>query len=101
MAEGCPARRSSIPRNASKKRLQNAEGQHKPLGDVYNDSAQRSARKIGFFLTARRPHKMIPRFTMRQALSEPDLLGTIASMAAPSTNSEFPFSARARSRPHL
>jgi hypothetical protein len=44
---------------------------------------------------------MIPRFTMRQALSEPDLLGTIASMAAPSTNSEFPFSARARSRPHL
>src|SRR3984893_9139233 len=54
MAEGCPARRSSIPRNASKKRLQNAEGQHKPLGDVYNDSAQRSARKMGVFLTARR-----------------------------------------------
>jgi peptidase M41-like protein len=49
MAEGCPARRSSIPRNASKKRLQNAEGQHKPLGDVYNDSAQRSARKMGVF----------------------------------------------------
>jgi hypothetical protein len=48
-AEGCPARRSSIPRNASKKRLQNAEGQHKPLGDVYNDTAQRSARKMGVF----------------------------------------------------
>src|ERR1700730_17433229 len=75
MAEGCPARRSFIPRNASKKRLQNAEGQHKPLGGVYNDSAQRSARKMGVFLIARRPHKIIPRFTMRQVLSEPDLLG--------------------------
>jgi hypothetical protein len=31
--------------------------------------------KWAFFLTARRPHKMIPRFTMRQLLSEPDLLG--------------------------
>jgi hypothetical protein len=31
--------------------------------------------KWAFFLTARRPHKMIPRFTMRQVLSEPDLLG--------------------------
>jgi hypothetical protein len=63
--------------------------------------------KWAFFLTARRPHKMIPRFTMRQVLSEPDLLGnaprntTIASMAAPSTSSEFPLSPRARSRPHL
>jgi hypothetical protein len=43
----------AIPRNASKKRLQNAEGQHKPLGDVYNDSAKKCPVKWAFFLTAR------------------------------------------------